>query len=135
VQFVGREIRVLDYIEGVGQEIGYYIAELRTRKYHQALLVLPHDGDAHHGPIDKTYRSMFIDSGFEVEVIPNEGPGAVSNASRQLGGPSRAPGGMLIRLRLDARRLASITRKKTRRAISGWGRSTTGLRMRAMRLA
>jgi hypothetical protein len=24
VQFVGREIRILDYIEGVGQEIGYY---------------------------------------------------------------------------------------------------------------
>lgn len=23
VQFVGREIRILDYIEGVGQEIGY----------------------------------------------------------------------------------------------------------------
>jgi hypothetical protein len=31
VQFVGREIRVLDYIEGVGHEIGYYIAELRLR--------------------------------------------------------------------------------------------------------
>jgi hypothetical protein len=28
VQFVGREIRVLDYIDGIGQEIGYYIAEL-----------------------------------------------------------------------------------------------------------
>jgi hypothetical protein len=34
----GREIRILDYIEGVGQEIGYYIAELRKRKYNQALI-------------------------------------------------------------------------------------------------
>jgi phage terminase large subunit len=76
VQFVGREIRVLDYIEGVGQEIGYYIAELRKRKYDQALLVLPHDGDAHHGPINKTYRTHFQDAGFEVDVIPNQGPGA-----------------------------------------------------------
>jgi phage terminase large subunit len=76
VQFIGREIRVLDYIEGVGQEVSYYIAELRKRKYDQALLVLPHDGNAHHGPISKTYRDHFQDAGFEVEVIPNQGPGA-----------------------------------------------------------
>ena len=76
VQFVGREIRMLDYVEGVGQEIGYYIAELRKRKYDQALLVLPHDGNAHHGPIHKTYKNHFEDAGFEVDVIPNQGPGA-----------------------------------------------------------
>jgi phage terminase large subunit len=77
VQWAGREIRVLDYIEGVGQEVSYYIAELRKRKYDQALLVLPHDGDAHHGPINKTYKTRFEDAGFEVvEVIPNQGPGA-----------------------------------------------------------
>jgi phage terminase large subunit len=76
MQFVGREIRILDYIEAVGQEIGYYIAELRKRKYDQALLVLPHDGNAHHGPIHKTYKTHFEDAGFEVEVIPNQGPGA-----------------------------------------------------------
>jgi phage terminase large subunit len=76
VQFVGREIRIFDYIEGVGQEIGYYIAELRKRKYDQALLVLPHDGDAHHGPIRKTYKDHFQDAGFDVDVIPNQGSGA-----------------------------------------------------------
>jgi len=76
VQFVGREIRMLDYVEGVGQEIGYYVGELRKRKYDQALLVLPHDGNAHHGPIHKTYKNHFEDAGFEVDVIPNQGPGA-----------------------------------------------------------
>jgi hypothetical protein len=30
-QFAGREIRLLDYIEGVGQPLGYYAAELRRR--------------------------------------------------------------------------------------------------------
>ena len=75
-QFVDHEVRVLDFIEGIGQEIGYYIAELRKRKYDQALLVLPHDGDAHHGPIHKTYKDHFQDAGFEVEVVPNQGPGA-----------------------------------------------------------
>lgn len=75
MQLVGREIRVLDYIEGVGQEIGYYTAELRKRKYDRALLVLPHDGDAHHGPIRKTYKDHFNDAGFEVDVIKIRVPG------------------------------------------------------------
>jgi len=78
VQFVGREIRVLDYIEGVGQEVGYYLSELRKRKYEQALLVLPHDGNAHHGPIHKTYKDHFQDADFEVDVIPNQGAGAAT---------------------------------------------------------
>ena len=77
-QFVGREIRVLDYIEGVGQEVGYYVSELRKRKYDQALLVLPHDGNAYHGPIHKTYKDHFQDAGFEVDVIPNQGAGAAT---------------------------------------------------------
>jgi protein tyrosine phosphatase (PTP) superfamily phosphohydrolase (DUF442 family) len=38
--------------------------------------VLPDDGDAHHGPIPKTYKTHFEDAGFEVEVIPTQGPGA-----------------------------------------------------------
>jgi len=76
VQFVGREIRVLDYIEGVGQEVSYYIAELRKRHYDRALLVLPHDGNSHAGPLSKTYKDHFNDAGFECEVIPNQGPGA-----------------------------------------------------------
>src|SRR6185312_8071805 len=41
-QFVGREIRVLDYIEGAGQVLGYYLAELRKRGWGQALCFLPH---------------------------------------------------------------------------------------------
>jgi len=76
VQFAGREIRVLDYIEGVGQEVSYYIAELRKRKYDRALLYLPHDGNTHAGPISKTYKDHFNDADFEVEVVPNQGSGA-----------------------------------------------------------
>jgi phage terminase large subunit len=36
-QFVGREIRLLDYIEGVGQPLGYYANELcrRTQPGHR----------------------------------------------------------------------------------------------------
>ena len=66
VQFVGREIRVLDYIEGVGQEIGYYIAELRKNKYDQALLVcrmtaMPITGRST-GPTERIFRTPVLRS-------------------------------------------------------------------------
>jgi phage terminase large subunit len=37
VQWVGQEIRVLDYIEGQGQVLGYYTNELRQRGYQKAI--------------------------------------------------------------------------------------------------
>ena len=45
-QFVGREIRLLDYIEGVGQPLGFYATELRRRGWKDAVIHLPHDGGA-----------------------------------------------------------------------------------------
>ena len=45
MQFAGREIRVLDYIEGVGQPLlAYYAHELRRRGWKDAVIYLPHDG-------------------------------------------------------------------------------------------
>jgi hypothetical protein len=37
VQFVGREIRILDYIEGVGQLLGYYANELKSPEFGRML--------------------------------------------------------------------------------------------------
>jgi phage terminase large subunit len=128
VTAAGREIRILDYIEGIGQEIGYYIAELRKRKYEQALLVLPHDGDAHHGPIHKTYKDHFQDAGFEVDVIKNQGAGAAMmrvEAARRV----------FARCWPDSTRSASITREKTKCAILAWGLNTIGRRMLQMHSA
>ena len=45
-QFVGREIRLLDYIEGVGQPLAYYAHELRRRGWNDVIVYLPHDGVA-----------------------------------------------------------------------------------------
>ena len=44
MQFVHQEIRVLDYIEGQGQVLGYYTQELHHRGYDKVLCTLPHDG-------------------------------------------------------------------------------------------
>lgn len=76
-QFVGREIRFLDYIEGRGQEMGYYINELRSRGWDGCLCVLPHDGA--NTTVTSVYGSaeaILRNAGFEVQVVPNQGKGA-----------------------------------------------------------
>ena len=75
-QFVDREIRVLDYIEGVGQVLAFYVGELRARGWGQALCVLPHDGVAENSVTGKRYADHVRDAGFEVQVIKNQGKGA-----------------------------------------------------------
>jgi phage terminase large subunit len=76
VQWVGREIRVLDYIEGVGQVLGFYVNELRARGWGNALCVLPHDGVNENSITGKKYKDHLADAGFETFVIANMGRGA-----------------------------------------------------------
>jgi len=76
VQFVGQEIRVLDYIEGVGQVLAYYVNELRTRGYDKILCVLPHDGVNENNITGKRYEQHLSDAGFETRVVKNQGRGA-----------------------------------------------------------
>lgn len=75
-QFAGREVRVLDYIEGQGQPLSYYVSELRERGYDQALCVLPHDG-AHRDSVQAIkFEDHLRDAGFKVQTISNQGMGA-----------------------------------------------------------
>lgn len=76
VQFISREIRVLDYIEGQGQVLAYYVNELRDRGYQRALCVLPHDGVNANNVTGKRYQDHLSEAGFEVESVPNQGRGA-----------------------------------------------------------
>jgi phage terminase large subunit len=80
VQWVGQEIRVLDYIEGVGQVLAFYVGELRKRGYDEALMVyLPHDGVNANSITGKRYEDHIREAGFKnVTVIPNQGRGAAS---------------------------------------------------------
>lgn len=75
-QFVGREIRVLDYIEGRGQELSYYIQALRSRGWSDALCVLPHDGLHVRLESPGSAQQQLRAAGFDVEIVPNQGPGA-----------------------------------------------------------
>jgi phage terminase large subunit len=76
VQWVGQEIRVLDYIEGVGQVLAFYVNELRAKGYQAAKCILPHDGVNENSITGKRYEDHLRDAGFDVEVIPNQGRGA-----------------------------------------------------------
>jgi phage terminase large subunit len=78
VQWVDKEIRVLDYIEGVGQILGYYVSELRRRGYRDAVCVLPHDGINANNITGKRYADHLREAGFSVEVIGNQGRGAAA---------------------------------------------------------
>lgn len=77
-QFIGKEIRVLDHYEVVGQPIASHLAWLRSRGYEpsKAQIWLPHDGVAHDKVHDVSYESAFKQAGYSVTVIPNQGKGA-----------------------------------------------------------
>ena len=75
-QFIGREIRVLDYYEAVGQELSVHLAWLRSRGYENALCVLPHDGGNHEKIERITYEGAIRAAGFKTKIIPNQGAGA-----------------------------------------------------------
>jgi phage terminase large subunit len=79
-QFVGREIRILNYYEAVGQPIGEHAAWLRNNGYttDRASIVLPHDGETQDRIYDVSYRSAFEAIGYDVDVIKNQGPSAAS---------------------------------------------------------
>ena len=77
VQFVGQEIRVLDYYESIGQVLAYHVAWLRKRGYDNAICIFPHDGVNENNVTGKRYVDHFRDAGFECpDPIKNQGKGA-----------------------------------------------------------
>ncbi len=88
-QFIGMEIRVLDYYEAVGQPLASHLAWMRTREYtpDKAQIWLPHDGSTQDKVYDVSYESALKSAGYRVTVIPNQGKGAAAariEAARRL---------------------------------------------------
>jgi len=77
-QFIGKEIRVLDYYESVGQPLGTHLSWLRAKGYdeNKAQIWLPHDGDSNDKVYDVSYASALKDAKYKVTVVPNQGKGA-----------------------------------------------------------
>lgn len=76
IQIVGKEIRVIDYYEAVGQELSDHVAWLRAGGYEKANVYLPHDGVKKDSVYRVSYESELRKAGFHVEVVPNAGTGA-----------------------------------------------------------
>lgn len=77
-QFIGKEIRVLDYYEAQGQSLSTHINWCRSRGYtpDKASIWLPHDG-APVSPIsDASWETALRQVDYAVTVIPNQGAGA-----------------------------------------------------------
>lgn len=75
-QFVGREIRILDYYEAQGQPLATHIEWLRERGWGKAQIVLPHDGATYDRVYNVSFEQSFWEAGFHVDVVPNQGRGA-----------------------------------------------------------
>lgn len=77
-QFIGREIRVRDYYEAVGQPLAAHLAWLRDKGYtpERAEFWLPHDGAHNDKVYSVSYESALRDAGYRVTVVPNQGKGA-----------------------------------------------------------
>ena len=77
-QFIGKEIRVINYYEAVGQPLASHLAWMRSQGYSpdKAQIWLPHDGSTNDKVYSVSYESALKDAGYSVTVIPNQGAGA-----------------------------------------------------------
>lgn len=78
VQFIGKEARVLNYYEAVGQPLGSHLNWMRENGYNpdRAQIWLPHDGSSNDKVYDVSYESALTQAGYKVTVVPNQGKGA-----------------------------------------------------------
>jgi phage terminase large subunit len=88
VQWVDKEIRVLDCYESVGQVLGEHLNWMRRRGYQNAIFHLPHDGTNANNVTGKRYVDHIREAQFQCEEpVPNQGRGAASlriEATRRL---------------------------------------------------
>lgn len=79
-QFIGQEIRVLNYYEAVGQPLATHLAWMRSQGYtpDKAQIWLPHDGSSNDKVFDVSYESALKSAGYSVTVVPNQGKGAAA---------------------------------------------------------
>ena len=77
-QFVGREIRALDYYEAIGQPLATHLNWMRDRGYtpNRCQVWLPHDGTSNDKVHDVSYESAIKAAQYSVTVVPNQGKGA-----------------------------------------------------------
>jgi len=77
-QFIGKEIRVVNYYEAQGQPLDAHLAWCRSQGYtpDRASFWLPHDGATNDKVYDVSFESALKKAEYAVTVVPNQGKGA-----------------------------------------------------------
>ena len=76
VQFIGAEVRLLNYYEAVGQPFEAHVNWLRDNGYERSTCLLPHDGRKHDTVFSVTPEGYLRTAGFNVDIVKNQGAGA-----------------------------------------------------------
>lgn len=75
-QFVGHQIRVIDYYEVENQPLAAHLEWLRSKGHGNAECVLPHDGEHRDAVTAIRFEDHIRSAGFEVRTVANQGKGA-----------------------------------------------------------
>lgn len=75
-QWVGREVRVLDYYEVTNQPLGAHLEWLRAKGYGSARCYLPHDGAERDAVSAIRFEDHIRSAGFATETVHNQGKAA-----------------------------------------------------------
>ncbi len=75
-QWIGREIRVLDYYEVENQPLAAHLNWLREKGYSSAKCYLPHDGEHRDQVSAVRFEDHIKQAGFDTELVKNQGKAA-----------------------------------------------------------
>lgn len=85
LQFVGREIRVLEYYENSGEGLGHYVDYIKSRPYSYEVHLLPHDAEARELGTGVTRQETLRNLGLgRTQVVPKQNLMDGINATRNV---------------------------------------------------
>lgn len=76
VQFIGHQIRLIDYYEVENQPLSAHLDWLRSQGHGNAECVLPHDGEHRDAVTAIRFEDHIRAAGFDVRTVANQGKGA-----------------------------------------------------------
>ena len=69
-QVVGKEVRLVDFLENHGIGLDYYFGWLQENNYHHAMQILPHDVEVRELGTGKSRKEVLQEAGLEITVCP-----------------------------------------------------------------
>jgi hypothetical protein len=69
-QTVGKEVRLVDYVENHSQSLEWYVNWLRDNNWHKATHILPHDVEVRELGTGRSRKEMLMESGLEIIIAP-----------------------------------------------------------------